>query len=155
MLSREEAVRVAGTAREGGRTVVFTNGCFDIIHPGHVDLLRRCSAMGDILFVGLNTDSSVSRLKGGSRPVNPLAGRAAVLEAIRYVDHVVPFDEDTPAELISALLPDVLVKGGDYQPQEVVGRDTVEARGGRVVTVPLLPGYSTTALLRRIRSAGQ
>ncbi|MFO7949368.1 MAG: adenylyltransferase/cytidyltransferase family protein [Candidatus Fermentibacteraceae bacterium] len=152
MLSRDRAGERAKDLHRRGRTLVFTNGCFDILHPGHVDLLRRCSELGDSLFVGLNTDGSVAGLKGEGRPVNPLESRAAVLEAVRWVDHVVPFSQPTPAELIELLQPDVLVKGGDYAPGEVVGRDTVEACGGRVVVVPLLPGYSTTGLLERIRS---
>jgi len=152
MLSWSRAGERVRALRRSGRTVVFTNGCFDILHPGHVDLLRRCSDLGDALFVGLNTDGSVAGLKGEGRPVNPLKSRAAVLEAVRWVDHVVPFPQPTPAELIELLQPDVLVKGEDYAPGEVVGRETVEASGGRVVLVPLLPGYSTTRLLERIRS---
>jgi D-beta-D-heptose 7-phosphate kinase/D-beta-D-heptose 1-phosphate adenosyltransferase len=152
MLSWSRAADRARELRASGLTLVFTNGCFDILHPGHTDLLRRCSALGDRLYVGLNTDRSVAALKGPGRPVNPLASRAAVLEAVRWVDQVVPFDRDTPAELIGLLQPDVLVKGGDYAPHEVVGRETVEAAGGRVVVLPLLPGHSTTELLERIRS---
>ena len=152
MLSWALAGERAKALHRSGRTVVFTNGCFDLLHPGHVDLLHRCSDLGDCLFVGLNTDRSVAGLKGEGRPVNPLESRAAVLEAVRWVDHVVPFPQPTPAELIELLRPDVLVKGGDYAPEEVVGRETVEASGGRVVVVPLLPGHSTTGLLERIRS---
>jgi len=152
MLSWTEAEEVAAGLRSRGLVLVFTNGCFDLLHPGHVDLLRRCAGMGDRLMVGLNTDESVARLKGPRRPVADLGSRAAVLEAVRWVDHVVPFDQDTPAELIRRLVPQVLVKGGDYSPDQVVGRDTVEAAGGEVRTVPLLEGYSTTRLLERIRS---
>ncbi len=152
MLSWDRAARRAEELRAAGRTLVFTNGCFDILHPGHVGLLRRCSRLGDSLFVGLNDDGSVAGLKGPGRPVNPLDSRAAVLEAVRWVDHVVPFSQPTPAELIGVIRPDVLVKGADYAPHQVVGRETVEAAGGRVVVVPILEGYSTTDLLERIRS---
>ena len=117
--------------------MVFTNGCFDLIHPGHVDLLERAHALGDLLVVGLNTDRSVTTLQGPCRPVVPLDDRARVLAALETVDYVCPFDEDTPAELIAALVPDVLVKGGDYGPEEIVGKRTVEEAGGRVVVIPL------------------
>jgi rfaE bifunctional protein nucleotidyltransferase chain/domain len=135
-----------------GRAIVFTNGCFDVLHPGHVDLLARARFLGDILVVGLNSDESVRRLKGPGRPVNPLAERAFVLAHLESVDFVVPFDEDTPYELIKALVPHVLVKGGDWPVDKIVGRDFVESRGGRVLSLELLPGYSTTAFLRRVLS---
>ncbi len=137
--------------------LVFTNGCFDILHPGHVDLLTRAREMGDGLIVGLNTDASVRRLnKGGvdgvERPVNPEADRALVLAGLACVDWVVPFDQDTPLELITAVRPGVLVKGGDWPVETIVGREIVEGDGGRVASLPLLSGYSTTALLQKIRS---
>jgi len=141
------AAHFVGDLRARGLTVVFTNGCFDILHPGHLEILEKASDMGDILVVGLNTDSSVERLKGSGRPVQPLESRASVLSCIRFVDCVVPFEEDTPLELVRLLLPDVLVKGGDYSTDTVVGADTVLANGGRVCIVPLLPGFSTTSLI--------
>ena len=131
--------------RLAGQTVVFTNGCFDLLHPGHVRLLREAADLGDFLVVGLNSDASVRRLKGPSRPINPAEARAEVLSALEAVDAVTIFDEDTPLELITAIRPDVLVKGGDYRPDEVVGRPEVEAAGGRLVLIPLVEGHSTTA----------
>lgn len=145
ILGRHEAHRLAG---RGG--VVFTNGCFDILHPGHVDYLQRARNLGERLVVGLNSDASVRRLKGPTRPVNDEASRALVLAALACVDHVVVFEEDTPYELIRAVAPDVLVKGGDWSVDRIVGRDLVEARGGRVLSIPLLPGHSTTAIIDRI-----
>jgi D-beta-D-heptose 7-phosphate kinase/D-beta-D-heptose 1-phosphate adenosyltransferase len=133
---------------------VFTNGVFDLLHPGHIDLLRAARAEGGALIVGLNTDASVRRLgKGPGRPVRPEADRAYVLAALAAVDAVVLFDEDTPLELIRALRPDVLVKGGDYTIDTVVGATEVRATGGRVVIVPLRPGQSTTAIIRQTRTA--
>ncbi|TLS68992.1 D-glycero-beta-D-manno-heptose 1-phosphate adenylyltransferase [Mariprofundus erugo] len=135
-----------------GRRIVFTNGCFDLLHPGHIDYLSRARALGDVLIVGLNDDDSIRRLKGESRPVNPLADRAIMLAALRSVDLVVPFSEDTPLKLISALKPDILVKGGDYEPANIVGAEVVLAAGGKVVVMPFIEGYSTTRLIRRIYS---
>ncbi|TLS74181.1 D-glycero-beta-D-manno-heptose 1-phosphate adenylyltransferase [Mariprofundus erugo] len=135
-----------------GRRIVFTNGCFDLLHPGHIDYLSRARALGDALIVGLNDDDSIRRLKGESRPVNPLADRAIMLAALRSVDLVVPFSEDTPLKLISALKPDILVKGGDYEPANIVGAEVVLAAGGKVVVMPFIEGYSTTRLIRRIYS---
>jgi rfaE bifunctional protein nucleotidyltransferase chain/domain len=132
--------------------VVFTNGVFDLIHPGHVDVLAHARAQGDALVVGLNSDSSVRRLKGPERPVRTEAERAYVLAALRDVDVVVAFSEDTPLALIRRLRPDVLVKGGDYEPTTVVGRDDVESWGGRVVIVPLRPGQSTTSIIEKLRA---
>lgn len=134
-----------------GETVVFTNGCFDLLHPGHVAVLSQAKAMGDILVVGVNDDASVARLKGPTRPLNPLPFRTAMLRALKPVDDVIPFTEDTPLELIAALQPDILVKGGDYVLATVVGRDIVEARGGRVVIVPLEGGWSTTGLVEKLK----
>jgi rfaE bifunctional protein nucleotidyltransferase chain/domain len=132
-------------------TVVFTNGIFDVLHRGHVALLVAARREGDLLAVGLNGDASARRLKGPERPVNGERDRAYVLAALACVDVVVPFDEDTPAALIAELEPDVLVKGADYAPGQIVGADVVEARGGRVVRVPLEEGYSTTDLIARVR----
>jgi D-beta-D-heptose 7-phosphate kinase/D-beta-D-heptose 1-phosphate adenosyltransferase len=131
--------------------LVFTNGCFDLLHPGHVEYLHEARALGDVLVVGLNTDDSVRRLKGPDRPFNDQASRATVLAGLASVDAVSLFDEDTPAELIQALEPDVLVKGGDYAPEEVVGARAVRQGGGEVRILPFRKGYSTTALVERIR----
>ncbi len=130
----------------------FTNGCFDLLHPGHVAYLEDVRALGDFLVVGLNSDASVARLKGPSRPLQDERARAMVLLGLRSVDAVVRFEEDTPFNLIQAIQPDVLAKGGDYTPGTVVGRDIVEARGGRLVLVPFLPGHSTSAIAERIRT---
>ena len=132
--------------------VVFTNGVFDLIHPGHVDVLIAARAAGDALLVGVNSDASVRRLKGAERPVRGQAERALVLAALESVDAVAIFDEDTPLELINATRPDVIVKGGDYTPETVVGRREVESWGGRVVIVPLTPGQSTTAIIEKLRA---
>lgn len=130
----------------------FTNGCFDLIHPGHIQYLEDARALGDFLVVGLNSDASVRRLKGPSRPVQDEWARARILLGLRSVDAVVRFSEDTPLELIRGLQPEILAKGGDYTPETVVGRDIVEARGGRLVLVPFLPGHSTSLIEARIRS---
>jgi D-beta-D-heptose 7-phosphate kinase/D-beta-D-heptose 1-phosphate adenosyltransferase len=132
--------------------VVFTNGVFDLLHPGHIDVLAKARALGDALIVGLNSDASVRRLKGPDRPVRNEAERAYVLAALQDVDAVVTFSEDTPLALIRHLRPDVLVKGGDYEPETVVGRDDVESWGGRVVIVPLHPGQSTTSIIEKLRA---
>ena len=133
-------------------TMCFTNGCFDLLHPGHVQYLEDCRALGDFLVVGLNSDASVARLKGPSRPLQDEAARARILLGLRSVDAVVKFEEDTPLALITALQPDILAKGGDYTPETVVGREVVEARGGRLVLIPFLPGHSSSAIEARIRS---
>ena len=137
---------------ERPRVLCFTNGCFDLIHPGHVQYLEDVRALGDFLVLGLNSDASVARLKGPSRPLQDERARALVLLGLRSVDAVVRFDEDTPLELIRALQPDVLAKGGDYTPETVVGRDVVEAKGGRLVLIPFLPGHSTSTIVGRILS---
>ena len=148
LLSRQAAL---AWRRGSPGTVVFTNGIFDVLHRGHLALLVAARAEGDRLVVGLNTDASARRLKGPERPINRAEDRAFVLGGLACVDAVVLFDEDTPAELIAALQPDVLVKGADYGPGEIVGADLVEARGGRVVRVPLEPGFSTTGLIAKVR----
>ncbi|MEW5806905.1 MAG: D-glycero-beta-D-manno-heptose 1-phosphate adenylyltransferase [Acidobacteriota bacterium] len=132
------------------KKIVFTNGCFDLIHAGHIHLLRKGSKMGDVMIVGINTDSSVRRLKGPGRPIIPLRERVAVLAALECVDYVVSFREDTPAVLIQKILPDVLIKGGDWKISKIVGRDVVEGRGGRVISIPLKNGQSTSVLIERI-----
>ena len=137
--------------RAAGARVVFTNGCFDFLHPGHVRYLAAARALGDVLVVGLNGDASVRRLKGPGRPILRAEERAEVLAGLAAVDHVISFDEDTPRALVAALGPDVLVKGADWAEDEIVGRDETLARGGRVERIPLVPGISTSELLRRIR----
>lgn len=134
--------------------VVFTNGVFDLLHPGHVDVLLGARREGSALVVGLNSDASVRRLKGPSRPVRSERERAAVLAALEMVDLVVIFPQDTPAELVARLQPDVIVKGGDYSPETIVGADVVRARGGRVVVIPLVPGQSTTGIIAKVQDAG-
>lgn len=146
-----EALDIREQARREGLSVVFTNGCFDLIHRGHVDLLRAARDKGDMLVVGLNTDRSVRGLKGRDRPWVTEEDRAAVLAALAAVDLVVLFDEETPIDLIRSLLPDVLVKGADYRPDEVVGAEAVIAAGGRVELVPLTEGRSTTDLVKKLR----
>jgi D-beta-D-heptose 7-phosphate kinase/D-beta-D-heptose 1-phosphate adenosyltransferase len=155
VLSRQHLLAEVHRRRLAGQTVVFTNGCFDLLHPGHVRLLREAAGMGDFLVVGLNSDASVRRLKGPSRPLNPALARAEVLSALEAVDAVTVFDEDTPLELITAIRPDVLVKGGDYRPEQVVGRAEVSEAGGRLVLVPLVEGHSTTTMVRRARERGR
>jgi D-beta-D-heptose 7-phosphate kinase/D-beta-D-heptose 1-phosphate adenosyltransferase len=155
LVSRDLAVSLVSLWRSDGRRIVFTNGCFDLLHPGHIRLLQRAKSEGDVLVVAINTDASVARLKGPGRPINGMAARACVLSALSAVDLVVAFDEDTPLGLIDALKPDVLVKGSDYAPDKVVGREVVEAGGGRLVLVPIEKGYSTTAAIdRALRSGG-
>jgi len=152
VVSRGAAARWVKRLQAQGQKVVFTNGCFDLLHLGHVRYLEAARSLGDALIVGVNTDASAARLsKGPGRPLNPEADRARVLAALACVDRVVLFDEDTPLALITLLQPDILVKGGDYQLHEIVGREVVEARGGRVRALPFIPGYSTTSLIARIR----
>ena len=134
-----------------GKTVVFTNGVFDLLHPGHLRYLQQARGLGDLLIVGVNSDRSSRANKGESRPITPEVERAEILEALACVDAVVVFDEDTPHAIIAALRPDVLVKGDDWEEDAIVGRDIVEARGGRVVRMPVERGYSTTAIIERIR----
>ena len=149
-----EAQALVGAVRAAGRTVVFTNGVFDLLHVGHLRYLQQARALGDALIVGLNSDRSVRANKGPSRPVTPEEERAEILEALACVDAVVVFDQETPHELIAALQPDVLVKGADWAEDAIVGRDIVEARGGRVVRVPLEAGRSTSAIIEKIKNPG-
>ena len=136
---------------ESARKIVFTNGCFDIIHAGHVTYLAQAKALGDILILGLNSDASVKRLKGEKRPINNEQDRALVLAALSSVDYVLIFEEDTPLELIKLVQPDILVKGGDWQPSEIVGSDLVLARGGKVLSLKFVEGLSTTGILQKLR----
>ena len=140
---------------DSGKVLVFTNGCFDLLHRGHCEYLFRARKLGDFLVVGLNTDDSVRRLKGPGRPINPLEHRAFVLASLEFVDAVIPFAQDTPLELILAVKPDILVKGADYSPEEIVGAREVLSWGGKVETIPLVEGVSTTAIIEKIRSRGR
>lgn len=151
ILTLEQAILRFGRDKRNGRRVVFTNGCFDLLHPGHIRSLEQARELGDALIVGLNSDASVRQLKGAGRPVMAERERAEILAALECVDAVVIFDELTPREVIARLLPDVLVKGADWPGDQIVGREQVEAAGGRVVSIPVVPGYSTSDILRKIR----
>ena len=153
LLSRQELAARAATWRSEGKRIVFSNGCFDLLHAGHLSLLSHASKLGDVLVLAINSDASVRRLKGPERPLVPQAERAALLAALTFVDAVTIFEEDTPLAVLQTIKPHVLVKGGDYQPSEVIGRELVEAAGGRVVIVPLTPEKSTSSLVARIRGA--
>ena len=152
ILTLPDAKRRRAAARILGQRFVFTNGCFDLIHPGHTELLRRARSLGHYLCVGLNSDRSVRAIKGPGRPAQSEVARATVVAALSSVDYVVLFDEETPIHLIRELVPDVLVKGGDYTPDSVVGREVVERAGGEVHVVPLVPGFSSSQLAERIRA---
>jgi rfaE bifunctional protein nucleotidyltransferase chain/domain len=153
ILTLEEAIVRFGREKRNGQRVVFTNGCFDLLHPGHIRSLEEARALGDVLIVGLNSDASVRELKGAGRPLIPENERAEILASLECVEAVVIFGEPTPREVIARLLPDVLVKGGDWGSDKIVGREEVETAGGRVVSVPVVSGYSTTELLRKIRES--
>lgn len=154
VITHEEASRIATQYRNAGRSVVFTNGCFDLLHAGHVTLLQHARDQGDILFLGLNADASIKRLKGPDRPVQNEQDRASIMSGLGCINYIVLFEEDTPIKLIEAIRPDVIVKGGDYRPDEVVGADVVKAHGGRVEIVPLLEGRSTTRIIERSKENG-
>jgi rfaE bifunctional protein nucleotidyltransferase chain/domain len=153
VLSLAEAEAFGWRLRQANRTVVFTNGVFDLLHPGHVRYLQDARREGDALVVAVNSDRSVRAIKGPARPINPEHERAEVLAALACVDAVVVFDEENPEQIISRLQPDVLVKGADWALDAIIGRETVESRGGRVVRIPLAEGYSTSAIIEKIRSA--
>jgi len=150
--SRAAAADWAAANRASGKRVVITNGVFDLLHPGHVRYLQAARAEGDVLLVAINSDRSVSAIKGPTRPLTAEAERAEILDALACVDAVVVFDEETPAEIIGAVQPDVLVKGADWAPDKIVGRDIVEARGGKVVLMPVEQGWSTTSILEKIQA---
>ncbi|MFC2172725.1 D-glycero-beta-D-manno-heptose 1-phosphate adenylyltransferase [Acidobacteriota bacterium] len=152
VLSRSEAAETAEALKQKGQMIVFTNGCFDIIHAGHVRMLEDAKKLGDVLFVGLNSDASVKRIKDPSRPVFPEDERAEVLSALSPVDYVVIFEEDTPFEIISEVRPQILTKGGDWDADKIVGRDIVEASGGKVVRIPYREGLSTSAIIEKIKT---
>lgn len=148
-----KALRRVAEWKSSGETIVFTNGCFDLLHPGHVDYLSKAAMLGDRLVIGLNSDASVSNLKGPTRPIQNENARAAVMAALSFTDLIVIFDTPTPYDLIASVMPDVLVKGGDYKAEDIVGYDVVTQSGGKVVTVDFLEGYSTSAIEEKIRRA--
>jgi len=150
VVTRADLVQIREKLRREGKKVVFTNGCFDIVHRGHVEYLTKAKALGDVLLVGINTDASVKRLKGTTRPIVCQDDRAFVLAAFRMIDYVCLFDEDTPHELIKAVVPDVLVKGSDWTIDSIVGKDIVEAAGGIVQTIDFIPNRSTTDIINKI-----
>jgi D-beta-D-heptose 7-phosphate kinase/D-beta-D-heptose 1-phosphate adenosyltransferase len=151
LLTLSELKRRIKRARGSGKRVVFTNGCFDLIHPGHVRYLRAAKRLGDVLVVALNSDDSIRRLKGRGRPLVPARDRCEVVAALEMVDYVTVFSDDTPYQLINALQPDILVKGGDWPPDQIVGADLVRARGGTVRSLPFARGYSTTTLVKKVQ----
>ena len=151
LLTATALARRLAILRRQGKRIVFTNGCFDLIHPGHVRYLRKARQLGDVLVVALNSDASVRRLKGPTRPLVPQRDRCEVMAALEMVDYVTVFNDNTPYKLIARLQPDVLVKGGDWTPDRIVGADLVHARGGTVRSIRFAPGYSTTRLVERIR----
>jgi rfaE bifunctional protein nucleotidyltransferase chain/domain len=151
IISQAETVKIRQACRRKGQTVIFTNGCFDLIHRGHVEYLAQAKKLGDILIVGLNTDRSVTKLKGPGRPIIKLKDRAVVLSHLDMIDYVTSFGTLTPKALIAKLLPDILVKGGDYKPDEIVGAKEVKAAGGRVMVIPLVKGQSTSGIIRNIK----
>jgi len=150
VISLKKIVKIRKELKKEGKKVVFTNGCFDILHKGHVHLLKRAKKLGDILIVGLNSDSSVKRIKGEKRPIFSVRDRAFVLSSIDVVDYIVIFNEDTPLKVIKAIEPDVLVKGADWDKNSIVGREIVESLGGKVVRIPLLKGFSTTSVIKKL-----
>ena len=153
ILDKDGLAQWLDDCRKNGKKIVFSNGCFDILHRGHVEYLSKAAAFGDVMVIGLNTDASVRRLKGPSRPVNDEKARAFVLAGLECVTAVVLFDEDTPYNLIKTVQPDVLVKGSDYKPEDIVGYDIVMAKGGKVVTVDLVEGFSTTRTIEKMASS--
>jgi len=150
--SLKELQTIVSGARQAGQTVVFTNGCFDLLHRGHVHLLRAAKAAGDILIVGINSDRSVQSIKGPARPILPETDRIELIAAMEMVDYIVQFDEADPYNVISALKPQVLAKGGDWRVSKIIGADVVEHEGGQVVVIPYLEGFSTTKIIERIRN---
>jgi D-beta-D-heptose 7-phosphate kinase/D-beta-D-heptose 1-phosphate adenosyltransferase len=151
--NREDLGKIRSNLAEQGKSVVFTNGCFDLLHRGHVEYLEKASNAGDILIIGLNSDQSTNRLKGKGRPIMPQEDRAYILASLASVDYVSIFDEDTPLDLIKVVKPDVLIKGSDYNLDEIVGRDFVEQNGGKVLTIPLVPERSTTDIINKIKES--
>ncbi len=152
VLDRDKLKNQLAVWRFQDKKIVFTNGCFDLLHLGHIDYLSKAKDHGNVLIVGVNTDASVQRLKGENRPVKDEVSRSMIMASLQFVNAVVLFDEDTPYELIKLVQPDVLVKGSDYEPEDIVGYDIVKARGGEIVTIDFLEGYSTTGIIEKIKS---
>lgn len=150
IISREELKKIRKALKESGKKVVFTNGCFDLIHAGHVDYLSKAKGFGDVLIVAVNSDESIRRIKGEARPITPLSERGFVLSNIKAVDYVTPFEEDTPFEIINELVPDILVKGADWSIENIVGRETVESNGGEVKTIEFVNNQSTSNIIKII-----
>lgn len=148
--SLDDLIEIRSQIKKQGKKVVFTNGCFDLLHRGHIHLFTEAKKQGDVFAVAVNDDSSVRRLKGLSRPIFPLEERLEILEAVQDIDYLVPFSEDTPQKIIATLLPDILIKGGDWKPEEVVGKSEVEDSGGKVIIVPFLSSYSSSSLIDKI-----
>ncbi len=153
ILNQETLIHQLGMWRFMDKKIVFTNGCFDILHLGHIDYLCKAADLGDVLLVGLNTNKSVSNIKGLHRPINDEKQRSMIIASLHFVDNVIFFDEETPYELIKIVQPDVLVKGADYKPEDIVGGDIVKAKAGKIMTLDFLPGYSTTLIEQKIRNA--
>ncbi len=151
IITKDAFISIRKGLKKDNKCVVFTNGCFDFIHPGHIRYLNEAKSMGDILVIGLNSDNSVRKIKGEGRPINTQKFRASVLSSLEMVDYVIIFDEPTPYELIKAIVPDILVKGGDYKIEDIVGREIVEGNGGRVVSVSYIEGFSTTSIIKKIK----
>ena len=155
IISRPLLSEICNQLRKQGKSIVFTNGCFDILHVGHVTYLEAAKQLGDVLIVGVNSDDSVRRLKGPTRPINNESDRSAVLSALKAVDFTVIFDEDTPLELIEELTPHIITKGGDYTPETIVGAEFVREHGGKVIVIPLVEGKSTTSILKKAGGEGE
>ncbi len=153
IVSRTEIQEIALELKKASKTIVFSNGCFDLVHRGHVEYLAQARDLADVFILGLNTDASVRRLKGAQRPLQDEMARAVLMAGFSFIDYVVLFDEDTPYELISEIIPDVLVKGNDYKLEDVVGYDVVTQNGGAVKTIPLVEGYSTTNIVEKIKKS--
>jgi len=147
----DELSAISAQARKAGRVVVFTNGCFDLVHRGHIHMLRQAKALGEILIVGINSDVSVKSIKGPERPITPEVDRIELIAALEMVDYVVAYDEPDPYRVIAAIQPNVLVKGGDWSADKIVGADVIKQNGGRVAVIPYLPGFSTTQIIERIK----
>ncbi len=150
IIKREDIKRIVSSIREEGKKVVFTNGCFDLIHPGHITLLREAKKRG-VLIVGINTDESIRKIKEEQRPIVPLKARMEVLDSIKYVDYIIPFSEETPIEIIKMIVPDIIVKGGDWKENEIVGAELVKKRGGEVVRIRYKNAYSTSEIINTIK----
>ncbi|MBQ9312735.1 MAG: D-glycero-beta-D-manno-heptose 1-phosphate adenylyltransferase [Bacteroidales bacterium] len=152
ILDSKDLIAVLENLKMKGKKIVFTNGCFDLLHKGHIDYLSKARELGDVLILGLNTDNSIKRIKGETRPIQDEDSRAFILASLVCVDYVVMFEEDTPYNLINAIKPDVLVKGADYKKEDIVGGDIVEKNGGEVTTIEFLDGYSTTNIIKKIKA---